>query len=279
MFEIDDSKFPARWNEMSLDYKLFIVFHGCMMILFATSGHFPIFFQIRFVSTLACVLAVISIVHRKRNKWHWPGVGIKGAFAALVSLALGLFFLGSVIPRISPLSPRIFPWFAAGGGIILGEVLFLLNVVCLSKKEFLRHCGDKVSEEPQASNLPQEPQWKRTVRTLFGLYFLAVWIVGVSFFWKFDIAFRDGSPKPTRTQTETLDDHRERVYVTPEEKRIVSFLESAAMLGVPSALLIGFFLHFVAGVKLIPNAPTLQKFVRKIQERINADTRRKEKAR
>lgn len=258
MFDLDDKKDPKSWKEISFDFRLFFVFHGCMMALFIVGRILPIEVLISVVSILTFVLAGLSIHHRVKSNWHWPGVGIKGIFGSVFGLAAGLFFLGSATPRVSPLNPGIFPWFAAGGGIILFWILSGLKVVFQSESEFQTYCGDqrlKKSEPARPSST--EVQWKKAVRTAFSVYFFAVWIVGVSFFWKFNTAFRDGTPEPTAERTETLTDHGKTVYITPEEKRIVSLLERSMMLGIPSALLLGALIHFVVGVKLFPNTPTL----------------------
>jgi hypothetical protein len=38
MFDLDNKKYPKSWKEMSFDFKLFFVFHGCMMVLFMVTG-------------------------------------------------------------------------------------------------------------------------------------------------------------------------------------------------------------------------------------------------
>jgi hypothetical protein len=219
---------------------------------------FPIEVLIGIVSVLLVVLTSLSTHHRMKSDWHWPGVGIKGVLGSVFSVALGLFFLGAATPRISPLQPTFFPWFAAGGGIILFRILSSLKIVFQLESEFLNHCGDprlKTSEPARPSST--EVSWKKAVRTAFSIYFFAVWIAGVSFFWKFNTAFRDGTPEPTAERTETLTDHGKTTYIPPEEKRIVSLLERSMMIGIPSALLLGALIHFVVGVKLFPSTPTL----------------------
>jgi hypothetical protein len=246
---------------MALDYKLFFVYHGSMMALFMFSGLLHISIQVGLVAALACGLTVISIRHRKQNQWHWPGVGNKEILSAAISLALGLFFLGAITPRISPLNPRIFPWFAAGGGMTLFFFLSYLNISYPSKDRFLSHCGERASEPPQAEEgAPRELGWKRTIRIIFSIYFMAVWIVGVSFFWQYSIAIRDSSPEPTPARTEKIVDHGKTFYITPEQERIVSILKRSMTIGIPSAMFLGFLLHFIVGVKLFPNTPSLAEW-------------------
>lgn len=266
MFQIDDKKYPKSWREMSFDFKLFFVFHGCMMVLFIIGRAFPIEVLIGIVGALLFVLAGLSIHHRIKSEWHWPGVGIKGLLGVVFSVALGLFFLGAATPRISPLNPTFFPWFAAGGGIILFWILSGLKIVFQSESEFQGHCGEQRLKKSEPSTPSHEPSWKKGVRVAFTVYFMVTWIAGVSFFWQFNTAFRDGTPESTPERTETLTDHGKTVYITPKEKRIISLLQYSMILGIPSALVLGALIHFVVGVKLFPNTPTLVGRMRKTSQ-------------
>jgi hypothetical protein len=69
-------------------------------------------------------------------------------------------------------------------------------------------------------------------------------------------AFRHGSRTPTATQTEPMRDHGTVVYVTREEKARVDLLERG-QIGIPIAIGLMLFTHFVLGVKIISNVPTL----------------------
>jgi hypothetical protein len=51
------------------------------------------------------------------------------------------------------------------------------------------------------------------------------------------------------------------VYVTHKQKVICDELELFAFIGIPSVLAGGLVLHFLLGVKLFPNAPTLREYV------------------
>ncbi len=67
--------------------------------------------------------------------------------------------------------------------------------------------------------------------------------------------FQHGSPTPTATQTAPVKDHGTVVYVTPEEKTQVALLEQGQV-GIPIAIGLALFAHFVLGVKVISNLPT-----------------------
>lgn len=86
---------------------------------------------------------------------------------------------------------------------------------------------------------------------------MLVWVCGVASFYFFGTAFKNGSPEPTATQTEP----RKTVYVTPTDKRLVHALQLVSWVGVPVVLIGGAILHFLVGVKLFPNAPTLSEYL------------------
>ena len=262
MFGIRDGNYPRTWSEMSFDFKLFFMYHVGMVILIVTAGLLSLGSQTAVVGTLVVMIGVALAAHRRRKQWHWPGIGIKNILGALVTLGLGLFFLGAGLRRVSPLNPNVFPWCAAGAGIILFGVLSELKIVYYSKAEFLRHCGGQPIQQVDLFVSPADPFWKKVVRAVFRTYFIIVWIVGVGFFWEFNTAFQDGTLQPTLERTERLTNHGRTVYITPPQKKLVLRLEYGMMIGIPSALVLGSLVHFVLGVKLFPNTPTLPELLR-----------------
>jgi hypothetical protein len=86
---------------------------------------------------------------------------------------------------------------------------------------------------------------------------MLVWACGVASFYFFGTAYKNGSPEPTATQTEPLENHGETAYVTLVEKQRLYILQVASWVGFPVVLIAGLALHFLAGVKLFPNTPTL----------------------
>jgi len=246
-------KQPKSWKEMSFDMRFFFKFHVCMMGLMM--AHFAlgagIVFEIAVVGCAALAGLVLSIRNRRKHGWHWSGANWKNVLGALLAAVLILYFLGAALPGTTIFNPNLFPWLAAGGGILVFGVLSALNVVQQSEEEFLRHCGEgRPVESPPPPSGPQLPGWKRVIAGAFGIYFLAVWIVAVGFFWKFNSAYSHGSQQPTTAQTEKLSNHGHTVYITPEEKQMVDLLKLALMPGIPSIFVMGAILHFVVGVKV-----------------------------
>lgn len=168
------------------------------------------------------------------------------------------FFLYAPGPLFPATNSRFLPWYLAGFGIGLFNLLSGLNLVQSTEAEFQAMCREGAAAPPAAAPLPAaptEPRWKTAVRTTFKVYFLAVWLAGVSFFYVYGRAFGGGSPLPTATQSEPLTDHGKTVYISPSQKRLVDLLRTGMFIGIPSAMALAFALHFVAKVKLFDNRP------------------------
>jgi hypothetical protein len=162
----------------------------------------------------------------------------------------------------------------AGFGIGLFGILQALKVVYPSEAEFPSNCKiidqygreiEPIQERSPAQ--PSGPAWKRVTKTTYTVVFMLLWICGVASFYFFGAAFKGGSPEPTATQTEPLEDHGKTVYVTPTEKQRVHALQLVSWVGVPVVLISGAILHFVMGVKLFPNAPTLSEYLNRGKNR------------
>jgi hypothetical protein len=218
---------------------------------------------------VAAVLVTISLRNRQEKHWHWPGVKVKDVLAAAGGLVLAACFDYAASPLGPPSDPRYLPWHLMGLGIAVFGVLLALRVVHFSKVDFLKDCegigvpeAEPVAAAEPVSEKPEDPVWKRSARAGYYVIFLVVWLAGTASFYEFGTAFRDGSPHPTPTKTEPLNNHGETRYIPHSEKALVDFLESAMAIGIPSVLLLGCLLHFVAGVKLFANAPTLAEWRR-----------------
>jgi hypothetical protein len=56
--------FPRQRKDMSVDFKLMFVFHGCMMILFIIGGAFSVRQELAFTAALVAALTSLSIRNR-----------------------------------------------------------------------------------------------------------------------------------------------------------------------------------------------------------------------
>jgi hypothetical protein len=108
--------------------------------------------------------------------------------------------------------------------------------------------------------VPQEPFWKRAVRTAYGVAYHLLWLDAAAFLYFSGVAFRDGSPTPTSTQTDMLIISGR--YVQHGLKVLIDYLLVVYLIGLMSLLVSGLILHFLLGVKLFPNMPALKEWRR-----------------
>jgi len=91
-----------------------------------------------------------------------------------------------------------------------------------------------------------------------GLFF-AVWLGFLAFFYYSGTSFRDGSPTATTSQPDAVTEHGKTVYITHGQYVLNTKLKLFASIGIPSILVGGLLIHFLAGVKLYANLPTLNE--------------------
>jgi hypothetical protein len=268
MVLFDPSKagdYPKQWKNMSLEFKLMFIYHGCMMVLFIIGGAFSTHQELVFTGVLLSLLTSLSIGHRRSTGWRWQGVKPKNLLMAAGGAALTGVFLYAATPLFPPANPRFLPWYLAGFGIGAFNVLQALRLVSASDAAFLADCHEPGSEIEQATvTEPTEPQWHRIVRSTFSFLFFLVWLGFIAFFYYSAVAFRDGSPAPTPTRQDAVTEHGKTVYIRHDQKLLSDKLEAFAFVGIPSVIVGGLFLHFLVGVKLYPNTPTLRELLQAI---------------
>lgn len=253
--------YPRKWKDMSLDFKLMFVYHGCMMFLFIAGSAFTTGQELFIAASLAVVLTMLSLRHRSAIGWKWEGIKTKDLAMAIGVAALMVFFLGAGSSMFPASNPRFLPWYLAGFGIGFFNVLSTLKLVRSSESQMLADCSDTPSEPMQEPKTePLEPRWHRVARGIFSCLFLLVWLEGVAFFYYHGKIFSSGSPTPTATQTDPISDHGNTVYITHAQKTQLDRMEIMMFTGIPAILVGGFVLHFLVGVKLFPNTPTLAEW-------------------
>jgi hypothetical protein len=273
-FDEPTKRRATSWKELSVEFRMMFVYHGCMMVLFMTGDALTVKLELLIAIILIAIGAAVSFRRRREKNWHWRSPGVKGAAMAAGTVLLMAFFLYSATPMFSPTRPQFLPWYLAGFGIGLVNVLSALNLVKSSEAEFQAECGEPPPPSTSANGetqLTSPPgRWKQVVRGAFTVYFFAVWITGVSSFYFSGKAFRGGSPTPTASHTEPMTEHGKTVYVSPAEKRLVDLSETGMMVGIPSVFVLAFVIHFLLGVKLVDNAPTLRELLaRRSGEKLN----------
>lgn len=263
-----DVRYPKNWNEMSLDMRLMFGYHMSMMVMMAAGGSLTVRQELTISAAIATLILLVSHYHRQKKHWRWPGIKPANLLYALGGTFLISIFLFSATPLAPPNDGHIVPWYLAGLGIGLFGILQSLKVVVASEAEFASQCMtlDQYGREIEPAHAPSsaqssEPNWRRVVKVTYTAAFMLVWVCGVASFYCFGTAFKNGSPEPTATQTEPLENHAATVYVTAIDKQRVRALQLVAWIGVPVELIIGAILHFLVGVKLLPNAPTLSEYL------------------
>jgi hypothetical protein len=263
LFDQPTQNYPKKWKDMSLEYQLMFVYHGSMMGLLMSNGALSTKQEILITAILGGVLTSISIRHRRTMNWHWSGISLKGVLSAGgVLVALGIF-LFSASPLLPAGNPRFLPWYLAGGGLGIFGVLSGLRLVHMSRSDFLKECSSPGGPEVSISTIGDaavDPSWKRKIRGAYSVLFLLVWLDGVASFYYFGQAFRNGSTISTPPQTAPITDHGQTVFVAAGQKALVDSLQTIMFIGIPSILVVGLLLHFVIGVKLFPNIPTLEEW-------------------
>ena len=254
--------YPKQWKDMSLELKLMFVYHGCMMALFVIGGTFSLLQELTFTAMLLAVLASVSMRHRRSANWRWQGITAKNLVSVAANAALMGILLYAATPLFPPSNPRFLPWYLAGFGIGTFNVLQALRFVHPSEAAFLADCHERTSQvDPWAQIEPSDPLWHRIVRATFSIAFLIVWLEFAVFFYYSGKAFRDGSSVPTPAKSEAVTEHGKTDYIARDQKILWDRLESFAFTGIPSVIVSSFLLHFLVGVKLFPNTPTLRELL------------------
>jgi len=253
-----DQKYPRTWREMSFDSKLFLALFACLVGLFAAGNRLTVNAELSIAALAAAGVISVSSRRRRRLDWRWPGTNRRGVLRAVGAAAV-MFF--ATHPTFPIFQPDFLPWYLAGTEIAVFNILESLRVVQAPEVDFLKLCGTTSparDEEPQAACV-MEAVWRRATRAIFFITSYAVMFEFLVFFYLSGVYFRDGSPRPTLTQTEQLSTGGSVVYITPVQKHLLDQLETWASICIPSIIGATVFLHFIVGVKLLPNTPTLRE--------------------
>ncbi len=262
LFDAPKSGNPRpNWSQMSLDYKLMFAWHGCMMFLFIAGGAFTLRQEITVATILLVVLVTISMRNRRASNWHWAGAEPKQRLTAAGTILATGFFLFAASPLFPPSNPNALPWYLAGLGIGTMNFLIALRLVRSTQSEFLADCQGAASPPaaPEPPAMQTDPNWKRILRGAYSVAFFLVWLNFLVFFYISGKTFRDGLPAPTATHTDPMTQHGHTVYVTHDQKILADRLMLVAMTGIPAVLATGAILHFLVGVKIFDNTPTLRE--------------------
>jgi hypothetical protein len=230
-----------RWKELSHDFRLFMGFFGVCFVLFAW-GEASIWLQSTLFIIAVGIIVTLSIVHRIRTRWRWPGVQAKGIATAILTLVCGGLLAIAALPLFPPTDPHLFAWYAGVASITMYNVLLRLRIVFSTEAAFLAYCGDGQRPSTEVSASETTSVSRKLSRWFVYAFFFAAWLTFLAFFWQFGMAYKTGTEQPTPERTEPLVNHGKTVYITPAEDKSVSILKTASMIGIPTAILMMFIL-------------------------------------
>ncbi len=231
MFDPPSQRYPKKWKERSLDYRMMFIYHGSMMVLFVAGQALSVRQEAALTALLVAALVTISFRQRKSLHWRLPPVRARNVIGASFTTVAIAFFLFSATPLFPPSDHRVFPWYLAGLGMGMFAILTSLGVVNLSEADFLLNCrtideyGREIDHTSVLPPIDIDPGWKKFARGTYSVIFVLVWFCGVASFFFFGNAVRHGSPVPTATQSEPVEDHGRTGFVTRDEKRRIEWLQ------------------------------------------------------
>ncbi len=166
--QIKDKNESNSPQNMSFDFKLFFAYHIAMMILFGARPIEDPFCQAMFALALGGVLFVLSLTNKIKRNWSWPGLSISSIPTTIFNLVFLYLFFAFAAYSMNPKvgvpdfenteltvllqdswavmqhafnQPVFTPWFLAGAGIMVFNILTNLKLVCLKKDEFEAQCN------------------------------------------------------------------------------------------------------------------------------------------
>ncbi len=82
----------------------------------------------------------------------------------------------------------------------------------------------------------------------------------MAFFYKFGVAFDNGSPVATPAKPDPLDSHGLVRYIPHSQSVLLNSLNTISSIGIPAVIAVGFILHFFLRAKMFENMPTFEEW-------------------
>lgn len=154
-------------KSISFDMKLSYAYFVAIMILLATR----LISSPKTLVILACslwgILTALSVTHKIKSRWRWPGIAPKHLLYAVINIVWGVVLfayashimlpkepapweaetLSAVVKRTWELvlkagsRPTLTPWFLFGAGIFVFNTLYALRFMTMKQDNFLRNCN------------------------------------------------------------------------------------------------------------------------------------------
>jgi hypothetical protein len=238
-----------RWRSLtggSLDALLMGFYHICMLGLLGLAGALNEPMQLVLTGVLVLGIVQLSLWQRRAMGWLWPGPteDLVRSLLVLGGVSL-LIFVGFAF--IVPIrNPAYLPWDLAGGGLVVFNVLRLSGVVVRTREEFRRSCRVEAASAP----LSGRAGWKRLARFCYEVFFVAVWLATIAYFFLWGLAARGVAGLPG--SVEKLPAMSKPLLDALLQPSFLNLLGTTVTIAFPSAIVAGCLLHFVLGVPLFP---------------------------
>lgn len=184
MSKIEGRNFPKSWQEVSFDLKLLFAQIGGSIVLMLLGQLLPLGVVIGLTGLLFVVLIGLSVRHRRKLGWHWPGVGSCEVLGAALATGIGLLGIGAASQWISPFDPATFSWFAGSFVMVLFGTLASLKVVFATEREFKTCCGERrlSTDEPQPEVQDTSGDRFHRVSLRFMIWGARIWMLFITQF-------------------------------------------------------------------------------------------------
>lgn len=143
-------------EKISFDFKIMFVYHITMMLLFVTHAIDKAFTQAMLALALGIILVIVSVWHKQKTNWKWPGLKPSSLPKILFNLIVMYAFFSIAAHTARPKmdnfdfnnpdylklitdswrvilkaasDPFFTPWYLAGVGICVFNLLSDLNLI------------------------------------------------------------------------------------------------------------------------------------------------------
>lgn len=228
---------------MSIDYRLMIAYFVTTMAMMMAVATREAFLTVGLECLIAAFVAgaafIVALVVRRRMGWRCPAINAQKIIKMLATLAMFGLFIFVALKGLGPLKAENLPWALGAVGLGVFQLLRGLGLASMSKAEFASACG-KSAPAPVSPSLPA---WKRTLRAIYTILFLCVWLEMLAFFYFSSESIQQGAALPTLEKTERTTEHGHVVFISLEEKRRNDLLMMGGAIGVPTMIVMGLILQ------------------------------------
>lgn len=268
LFDNLKKPYPQRWADQALDYKLFFIWEASLMaaMVVGDTGVLNGIDERLLGGALglwALGLLAVSRANRQRRGWHWGGWDSINTPRALLTTAVAGISLFVFAQGLFPLTVHTTPKFLFAASICVFGILYALDLVQNAEEDFEDHCGERPAVPVAANDDDKgadddEPDWKRRARNLYEMVGLVGFVAVMAFFYFDQRLTSTGAHTAAPGHTQAIADHGTRVFLSLDQYRLETILQTIVTFGIPGYMAAGLLLHFVAGVPIFSNLRTFR---------------------